>query len=84
MLAQAQLEAGVRLAREQGWASNLEEWQLGLSVLAAPVLAGGRLQGAVALAMASPKLKDLGLDVLVRRVVHAAESIALRLEGKQR
>ena len=78
------LQAAVETAREQGWASNLEEWQSGLSVLAAPVLVNGRLVATVALALVSPRLEELGMQTLARRVVHAAESVALRLEGKTR
>ena len=77
------LREAVEASREQGWASNIEEWQSGLSVLAAPVLVGGRLVASVALALVSPRLEELGIQTLARRVVHAAEGIALRLEGKQ-
>jgi len=79
---QAALAAELERVRQQGWASNLDEWQPGLSVLAAPIQVGGRLLGTVALALVSPRLQDMGLEKLARRVVHAAESIAFRLEGK--
>ena len=69
--------------RRRGWASNLDEWQMGLSVLAAPILLGTRLMGAVAVATASVRLQELGMDYLTRQIVRAAEDIALRLEGKK-
>ncbi|MCB1808007.1 MAG: hypothetical protein KDJ99_23480, partial [Candidatus Competibacteraceae bacterium] len=69
--------------RQQGWASNLDEWQPGLSVLAAPILVGQQLLGTIALALIGPRLQELGIEKMARRVVHAAESIALRLEGKR-
>ena len=78
------IQEAAETAREQGWASNLEEWQSGLSVLAAPVLVSGRLVATVALALVSPRLEELGMQTLARRVVHAAEGVALRLEGKTR
>ncbi len=77
------LNEAVETVRKQGWASNVEEWQSGLSVLAAPVLVSGRLAATVALALVSPRLEEIGVQTLVRRVVHAAEGVALRLEGKQ-
>ncbi len=76
------LEAEVELVRQQGWASNIEEWQPGLCVVGAPVFAGKRLAGAVALAMVASRFAAIGPTVATRRVRHAAEGIALRLEGK--
>jgi IclR family transcriptional regulator, acetate operon repressor len=68
--------------RQQGWASNIEEWQDGLCVVAAPVFTGKRLVGAVALAMIANRFQAIGSAAATRRVRHAAEGIALRLEGK--
>lgn len=76
------LEAQVEQVRTQGWASNLEEWQPGLCVVAAPVWVGARLHGAVALAMVAARFDAIGERAATRRVRHAAEGIALRLEGK--
>ena len=78
------LQAAVETAREQGWASNLEEWQSGLSVLAAPVLVNRRLVATVTLALVSQRLKELGMQALARRVVHEAEGKALQFEGRTR
>ena len=76
------LAAEVAQVRAQGWAVNLEEWQTGLAVAAAPIMSGGRLQGAVALAMVAARLTEMGLHAATRRVIHAAEGIALRIEGR--
>lgn len=76
------LAAAVATARRDGWAVNDEQWQLGLSVVAAPVMAQERLVGAVALAMVAARFHALGRAAAVRRVRHAAEGIALRLEGE--
>jgi DNA-binding IclR family transcriptional regulator len=76
------LAAEVERVRAQGWATNIEEWQPGLCVAAAPILSHGRLQGTVALAMVAARFNALGAAAAVRRVVHAAEGIALRLEGR--
>ncbi len=75
------LAAAVATAREQRWAVNEEEWQAGLAVAAAPVFVHERLVGAVALALVAARYRELGTAALVRRVRHAAEGVALRLEG---
>ena len=56
----------------------------GLSVVAAPVLVAGRMLAAVALAMATTRMTELGRADLVQRVVAAARCIEVRLEGKSR
>jgi IclR family KDG regulon transcriptional repressor len=77
----ADLEAAVERARECGWASNRDEWIPGLSVIAAPVLAAGRLQGSVALAMPSARWEELGGDALGERIKAIARATAARIEG---
>ena len=76
------LNAEVERVRAQGWATNLEEWQAGLAVAAAPIMSQGRLQGAVALATVTARFTAIGTAIATRRVVHAAEGIALRIEGR--
>lgn len=76
------LNAEVDRVRVQGWATNVEEWQAGLSVAAAPIMSQGRLQGAVALATVAARFTAIGTNTATRRVVHAAEGIALRIEGR--
>lgn len=76
------LDAMVDGARTCGFALNDEEWQTGLCVVAAPVFVAGQLAGAVALAMAAGRFHELGTDSAARRVIHAAEGVALRMEGK--
>jgi len=53
--------AEVASARELGYAQNREEWISGLSVLAAPVMVGGRLIAAVAVAL--PAARFAGIAV---------------------
>ncbi|MEQ8660425.1 MAG: IclR family transcriptional regulator [Gammaproteobacteria bacterium] len=77
------LAADVETARTQRWALNDEEWQTGLAVVAAPIFVRGTLAGSVALAMVAPRLHELGAPAAARRVTHAAEGIALRLERGQ-
>ena len=76
------LANAVTTVRSVGWASNLEEWVPGLSVLAAPIQPSGHMIGAVALAAAAPRVTELGIDFLARCVVDAADSIAARMKGK--
>ena len=76
------LAAAVARARADGYAVNDEEWQAGLGVVAAPVMVGGALVGAIAVAMVAPRLHALGTAAAARRVIHAATGVALRLEPK--
>ncbi|MEE2664670.1 MAG: IclR family transcriptional regulator [Myxococcota bacterium] len=71
----------VELARERGWAANVDEWIAGLSVLAAPVVHRGRLLAHVALAVPSARASELGLGALAERVCKTAERIVQRLAG---
>jgi IclR family KDG regulon transcriptional repressor len=75
------LRAVVAETKLRRWASNLDEWHAGLSVLAAPILNGERMVAAVALALSSPRLEELGSERLARRVVGAGRRIAARLQG---
>lgn len=68
-------------AREQGFAVNREEWIPGLVVVAAPVLARGRMQAAVALASTAQRFEELGAASLAERLVAAGERIGARLSG---
>jgi DNA-binding IclR family transcriptional regulator len=78
------LRAEVERARKQGWAENHGEWIEGLSVVAAPVLldvpAGGRrLIAVLAVAAATPSLRELGTARVARRAVEAARRVQVRL-----
>jgi DNA-binding IclR family transcriptional regulator len=78
------LRAEVERARKHGFAENHGEWIDGLSVVAAPVLldvagAGRRLIGVLAVAAATPRLRDLGAARVARRAVDAAKRIQVRL-----
>jgi DNA-binding IclR family transcriptional regulator len=80
----AALRAEVERARKQGFAENHGEWIDGLSVVAAPVLldvaAGGRrLIAVLAVAAATPRLRELGAARVARRAVDAARRVQARL-----
>ena len=81
---QQAITAEVEVARERGWAANVDEWIGGLSVLAAPVFHRERLLGHVAVAAPSVRARELGLDALAELVRKTAERIAQRLEGGTR
>jgi DNA-binding IclR family transcriptional regulator len=72
----------VALARRRGWAENREEWIPGLVVVAAPVLAGGRLVATVALAAPSVRLAARQSRPVAQRLVVVAGQIADRLRGR--
>ena len=65
---------------DERWPSNDEQWQAGLSVIAAPIFADERMLGCVALAMVAARFHEISDKAALRHVVHAAEGIALRLE----
>jgi len=68
-LTPALLDARVAAANAQGWSSNLELWQAGLAVLAAPVIVRNQIRGAVALAASAPRLAQLGGEALAPTVM---------------
>ncbi len=68
--------------RSQGWASNLDEWILGLTGLAAPVLQAGRLVAAVAVAGPSSRLPPREHGRFIQEILAAGRAIAERLEGR--
>jgi DNA-binding IclR family transcriptional regulator len=76
------LEREVARARRQGFAENREEWIPGLAVIAAPVLAGGRLCGIVCAAAPAARLASLGRDAVAARLRAAANRVSDRLEGR--
>ncbi len=77
----AALETEVARALEEGIAWNRDEWIQGLSVVAAPVRVGRRMLAAVAIALPSTRLEDLGESRLGERVRTAGEEITRRLSG---
>ncbi len=81
LISEPELDRASLAIRELGYAVNRDEWINGLSVLAAPIWLAGQMCGAVALAAATPRMKDLGEDVLARQVVEAGRDVSRRLEG---
>jgi len=71
----------VEAVRERGWAANRDEWQPGLSAVAAPVFLGARLVAAVAAAAPSARLAEEDLPAVAERVRDAAARVSARLEG---
>ncbi len=65
--------------RDEGFATNEEEWVPGLGVVAAPVLFRGRLVAAVALGAASARLEEIGAVEVRDQVLAAASRIEARL-----
>jgi DNA-binding IclR family transcriptional regulator len=78
------LEREVARARRRGFAENRGEWIPGLAVVAAPILAGGRLCGALCVAAPTERLEHLGRDAVAQRVRAAAARVSDRLEGRVR
>ena len=77
------LKADVDRARECGWAENREEWHLGLTVVAAPVLLGGRMAGAVTLAAPAVRMTPAQAAKVGPRLRIAADGIARRVQGAE-
>jgi DNA-binding IclR family transcriptional regulator len=74
-----QLAREIQDVREQGIATNDEEWVSGLGVVAAPVSFRGRLIAAVALGAAAARLKEIGTEAVTEHVRGAAARIEARL-----
>jgi DNA-binding IclR family transcriptional regulator len=84
----AALDAAVSRTAERGFAENTDEWIPGLSVVAAPIIAGAtavasdaRLLAAVAVAAPTPRMRSLGCEEMGHRMMAAAARIAARFEG---
>ena len=75
------LEGELARVRRRGWAQNREEWVPGLAVVAAPVRAGGRLHGVVALAAPAVRLPAARVGRIAARVQTAAARVGARLGG---
>ncbi|HET9947304.1 MAG TPA: IclR family transcriptional regulator [Longimicrobiales bacterium] len=75
------LAAEIACARARGYALNQEEWIEGLGVVAAPILAGGSIAGAVCTAMSSNRFEAIDVDAVGRSLIAAAGRIATRMEG---
>ena len=75
------LDRDVGFVREQGWAENREEWHEGLVVVAAPVLVGERMLGAVTLAAPAVRMPPAKSAKVGPRLRAAAKTIAQRLRG---
>jgi DNA-binding IclR family transcriptional regulator len=76
------LAAELERVRRQGYAENRDEWIPGLSAVAAPVVAAGRMVAAVAVATSSPRLEALRGAAVARRIVEASRRIGERMEGR--
>jgi IclR family acetate operon transcriptional repressor len=72
----------VAVTRRRGWAANLEEWQSGMAVVAAPLLVSGRMEGVVTLAAPAVRLPAERVAQAGARLIGAARRIRERLEGK--
>jgi DNA-binding IclR family transcriptional regulator len=68
-------------AAARGYAVNDEEWLEDVAVVAAPVLLEGAIAGAVCTAMSGSRFGSRDPAKVGRRVIHAANGIARRMEG---
>jgi len=80
----AALARAVARARARGHAENRDEWIPGLSVVAAPILASGRMHGALAVALPSVRMRELAATRLAERMRDAAAQVVRRMEGRAR
>jgi IclR family acetate operon transcriptional repressor len=76
------LERDVEEVRQAGFAVNRDEWQPGLTAVAAPVFVGTRLVAAVAAAAPSAHLDADDIPALAARVCAAAAEVSARLAGR--
>jgi IclR family acetate operon transcriptional repressor len=73
----------IQAAVARGYDLNQGEWIAGLSVVAAPVRARGRLYGTVACAAVAAQLDEARLQEAIRRTCAVAERVARALEGRR-
>ena len=74
------LQERLELVREQGWASTVEEYEVGLNAVAAPVRdASGDVIAAVSVSGPSFRMHADSFPILSGRVVAAAEELSRRL-----
>ena len=78
----AMLAAELDRVRRQGYAENRDEWIPGLSAIAAPVFAGGRMVAALAAATSSARLEALHSFAITSRIFEAARRTGERMEGR--
>jgi DNA-binding IclR family transcriptional regulator len=76
------LQVELERVRRLGYAENRDEWIRGLSAIAAPVFAAGRMVGALAVATSSPHMEALRGSAIAGRIVAAARRIGERMEGR--
>ncbi len=79
----ARLQRLVEQAHRDQCAVSVDEWQEGLSAVAAPILCRGRLLAAVTVACASVRFRQLGERQLTSAIWNVAKSLSATLEGTQ-
>ena len=77
------LREQVEWTRARGYGVNTGESIEGLSVVAAPVVSGDELLGAVAVAAPAARMAAFGVERMGRRCVAAARRVAATLEGER-
>jgi DNA-binding IclR family transcriptional regulator len=73
------LRPQVERARRRGWAENRDEWILGLSVVAAPILVGEAMAGCFVVAAPTTRVASSDVAGLAERVKAAAAEVARRM-----
>jgi DNA-binding IclR family transcriptional regulator len=73
----------MELAVERGYDLNRGEWIAGLSVVAAPVCATGRMHGTIACAAAEAQLDEARLAEAIRRTRAVADRVSRALDGRK-
>jgi DNA-binding IclR family transcriptional regulator len=77
---QKRLRRMVLETRTAGYAYSADEWLIGLSAVAAPIVVGGRVLGSIVAALASARMQELGVPRIAASVVDAAAQVMSTLE----
>jgi IclR family transcriptional regulator, KDG regulon repressor len=78
----ARLRSAIALARRQGYAIEVDETDVGVTCIAAPIVSGDEAAGAISVSVPSARAANAARQKLVKRVREAAAKASRRLGAK--
>jgi DNA-binding IclR family transcriptional regulator len=77
----AKLRSVITTARRQGYAIEVDETDVGVTCIAAPIVSGDEAAGAISVSVPSARATGAACQQLVKRVREAAAKASRRLEA---